>query len=324
MSRPLHTTAAITACLLLAGCTGGSGTGSGAASRPPSPTGGEGGSSVSAAPLVSGLDVCSLASPAEVRRAGGQEGDPSLRTLTSLPGYRGVADECGFGVSFDSASLRVAVGLAPASRADVRRAGGRPVTGPWAAARARVDADTEQVTFLRGTTLVRLRVPRVAGAPSRLAPLTKAAATLAARVPSEPPESDAQTTGRCTEVDRDRVDAVLGAPAAVSRSLAYPNGSVTCSWATGTTRARTVTVSLYTVAQTGPFLATLRTSGPSADVPGVKGDAFTTPTTGYLISDDGQAIGVTGRFARPHRPGRPVPVTPALTALMNDAAGLLR
>ena len=323
MSRPLHTTAAITACLLLAGCTGGSGTGSGAPSRTPSPTG-KAGSSVSAAPLLSGLDVCSLASPAEVQRAGGQEGDPSLRTLTSLPGYRGVADECGFGVSFDSASLRVAVGLAPATRADVRRAGGRPVRGPWAVARARVDADTEQVTFLRGTTLVRLRVPRVTGAPSRLAPLTKAAATLATRVPSEPPESDAQTTGRCTEVDRDRVDAVLGAPAAVSRSLAYPNGSVTCSWATGTTRARTVTVSLYTVAQTGPFLATLRTSGPSADVPGVKGDAFTTPTAGYLISEDGQAIAVTGRFGRPHRPGRPVPVTPALTALMNDAAGLLR
>ncbi len=323
MSRHLRTTAVAAACLLLAGCTGGSGSGSGGASRTPSPTG-DGGSSVSASPLVSGLDVCALASPAEVRRAGGQEGDPTSRRLTSLPGYRGLVDECGFGVSFDSASLRVAVGLAPAARADVRRAGGRSVTGPWVAARARTTEDAEQVTFLRGTTLVRLRVPRVAGAPSRLAPLTRAAATLAARVPTDPPESDAQTAGRCTEIDGDRVGAVLGAPAAVSRSLTYPNGSVTCSWATGTTRARTVTVSLYTLAQTGPFLATLRTSGPSADVPGVRGDAFTTPTAAYVISGDGQVIGVSGRFGRTPRPGRPVPVTPALTALMNDAARLLR
>ena len=175
MFRPLHTTAAITACLLLAGCTGGSGTGSGARVADAVPDRRTAGPACRRRRWSRGLDVCSLASPAEVRRAGGQEGDPSSRTLTSLPGYRGVADECGFGVSFDSASLRVAVGLAPATRADVRRAGGRPVTGPWAVARSRVDPDSEQVTFLRGTTLVRLRVPRVTDAPSRLAPLTKAA-----------------------------------------------------------------------------------------------------------------------------------------------------
>ncbi len=329
MARLLRSTVAAAVCgLLLAGCS------AGAESSPSDPrSGGRAGDSsgtsagpsgASVAPLLTGLDVCRLPTAAMVSRAGGSQGEPTSRRLTTLPGYRGVVDQCGFGVSFDSSSFVVALGLAPATAADVRRTGARPVRGPWAVARAGATAAEERVTFLKGRTLVQVRVPVVTGSGSRLAELTAVAAALAGRVPAEPPASDDQTGAGCAGLDRGRVDRALGSPAAVSRSLRYVDGSLMCSWATGTAGARTVTVSVYTNARMGPFLSPLRASGPSADVRGVPGTAFTTPDAAYLVAGDGQAVAVTGRFGAPAPRGRPLPVTGPLAALLRDAARLLR
>ena len=91
---------------------------------------------VSAGPLLTALDVCSLATPAQVRRAAGQAGEPTSRQLTTIHGYGGLVDQCGFGVSFDSYTFVVSVGLAPATRADLARLPGEPVDGVGDAARA--------------------------------------------------------------------------------------------------------------------------------------------------------------------------------------------
>jgi hypothetical protein len=249
--------------------------------------------------------------------------DPTSRRLTSLSRYAGVVDECRFGVSFGASAVTLAVGLAPATGADLRRIGGRPRAGVGDAARTRVTPTDESVTFLRGATLVELRTPVSTEAPSRIGSLVEVARELARDVPADPPESDEQTSGRCRDLSTDRVDGVLGAPAGLSRSLSYADGSAVCSWATGVTRARTVTVAMYTNRQAGPFLASQQDTGPSARVRRVPGEAFTTPASAYVVADDGQAVAINGSFARA-RNGRPLPVTPELTALMDDAASALR
>lgn len=322
MPRPLRPVVIVAGALLLAGCTGG---GTAGTNAPPTPTTA---SSPELAqdvdPFLSGLDVCRLVPPPMAMRASGQPVDPTSRTLTALPGYQGVVDECGFGVSFDSAALSLAVGLAPATAKDLRRLGGRAQADVGQAARTKVTSSEESVSFLRGTTLVQLRAPVGADGPSRIDRLVTLARDLVRQVPAAPPESDDQTTGRCKELSADRVDAVLGTPAALSRSFSYADGSVVCSWATGTTRARTVAVSLYTNSQAGPFLASQKATGPSADVPGVPGDAFTTPSTAYVVAADGQVIGVTGRLEAAPPKGRALPVTPELTALLKDATSVLQ
>jgi hypothetical protein len=308
---------AAAALLLVAGCTGG---GDPAADGDPTPSSSEAAGEVD--PILRGLDVCALLPPALAERASGVPVEPSSRRLTSLPGYAGVVDECRFGVSFGSSAVTLAVGLAPATGADLRRVGGRPRAGVGGPARTRVTPTDESVTFLRGATLVELRSPVSADAPSRLARLVEVARVLAPDVPADPPESDEQTTGRCQDLSTDRVDGVLGSPAGLSRSLSYADGSAVCSWATGITKARTVTVAMYTNRQAGPFLASQQDTGPSTPVRGVPGEAFTTPASAYVVADDGQAVAINGSFAGA-RNGRPLPVTPELTALMGDAASAL-
>jgi hypothetical protein len=322
--RPARLLAGVLAAALLSGCSGGGEAveePSGPASGPASPTGG-----VGTPHLLGGLDVCGLPTPAMVRAATGQDVTASTRSLARIPGYDGVVDQCGFGPSFASSSLVVAVGLAPAGARVLTAlpAAGRPVPGIGDAARATQDADGAALTFVRGRTIAQLRAPRAVDGSSPLPALTRVARELAPRVPATPPVGDDQTAGRCADVDPARVAGLLGRPPVVSRSLTYRDGSATCAWATGTRRPATVTLSLYTNRQAGPFLAGLEHSGPSARVTGVPGTAFTVPGAAYVVADDGQAVALGGRLPSVPDPRKPLPVTPELTALLEDAASLLR
>ena len=139
--------------------------------------------------------------------------------------------------------------------------------------------------------------------PSRPADVRAVVGAVARSVPSDPPETDDQTRGACAKVDREAVDKVLGAPAAVSRSLNYVNLSSVCSWATGTRNPRTVAVTVYSSQQAGPFLADQKNSEPSRDIPGISDDAFAIPGVAYAIAPDGQAVscpGVPAGGRRPH------------------------
>ncbi len=317
MPRPDRTVlvSVVGATLLVAGCSA-----SPSSSRQPSErseTRAASSAPSSSSLLGRGLDVCRLPTAATLRRATGLDAEPTTHRLTRVPGYDGVVDACGFGPSFNSSTLTVAVGLAPARPADVARLSGRPVAlgGGGRVSRA---ADGATLTYLRGSTLVRL-----SGGDPALRALLRAARDLAADVPTDPPTADLQTSGRCAGLDVARVRAVLGAPVRASRSLAYADRSATCSWATGTGRnARTLTVALYSNAQAGPFLADSKLGAPHRRVPGVPGDAFTTSTAAYLVADDGQAVVVTGDLGR-HPEGRALPATPALAALLEHAAGRL-
>lgn len=273
--------------------------------------------------LLQGLDVCSLASPAQVRRASGRAGDPTNRSLTRIPAYAALVDQCGFGVSFDSSTVAVGVGLAPATRADLARQPGGTVDGIGDAARVDESSRTTTVSFLKGTTLVQVRADRNADGGDRSAQVAAVAAEIATQVPADPPETDEQTTGVCDQVDPAAVRGVLRQDPGVSRSFTYPSGSATCSWATGTIDARVVTVAVYTNPYAGPFLADLRGNEPTAEVPGITG-AFTNPGIAYAIAEDGQAVSVGGVFPPTVSPRTPLPVTPQLKALLTSAVSLLR
>ena len=324
---PLRLLAGVVAAGLLAGC---SGTGQGPRGEPvadDSPSSeGLSGNAAGSTPLLGGLDVCRLPTAAMARTASDQDVTPTTRSFARIAGYVGLVDSCGFGPSFASSAFVVAVGLDPVTR---RTLAGLPAAGPAVdgigdAARAAENAAQATVTFVKGRTLVQLRAARPADGSSTLAGLTEVAGDLADRVPPTPPAADAQTVGRCTDVDESLVSGVLGAPTAVARSLAYQDGSATCAWATGTTRPRTVTLSLYTNRQAGPFLADLKVTGPSAAVSGVPGDAFTVPGKAYVVAGDGQAAVLSGQLPSRGDPGRPLPATPELTALLANAAALLR
>jgi hypothetical protein len=260
---------------------------------------------VSSGPLLSALDVCSLATPAQVRRAAGQAGEPTSRQLTTLKGYGGLVDRCGYGVSFDSYTFVVSVGLAPATRADLAR--------------------FTTVSFLRGSTLAQVLAVKPSDEASRLQDVTAVAAAVARSVPTDPPETDDQTEGVCSRLDQQAVDGVLGAPAGVSRTLEYKDRSAMCTFATGPQDPRTVTVGVYSNAQAGPFFLSQKKYLDSRPVPGVDaGTAFTIPGTGYVVAEDGQAVSVVGDFP-PDTPARkPLRVTPELTALLTSAATLMQ
>ena len=148
--RPLGLLVVAVLALLLSGCSSaGSDTPAGADPAPSAAASSAGDPTVSAGPLLKALDVCSLATPAQVRRAAGQTGEPTSRQLTTIPGYAGLVDQCGFGVSFDSYTFVVSVGLAPATRADLARLPGEPVDGIGDAARAADQAGFTTVSFLR-------------------------------------------------------------------------------------------------------------------------------------------------------------------------------
>ncbi|MEO5711071.1 MAG: hypothetical protein ABIQ59_14775 [Nocardioidaceae bacterium] len=321
MPRPTRLFCAVVACaLLLSGCSGDSAspTPDPAPSRSSTGSAGAGGD-----PLLEGLDVCSLASAAQVRRASGRSGDPTNRSLTRIPAYAALVDQCGFGVSFDSSTVAVGVGLAPARRADLARQPGRPADGIGDAARVAETSGGITVAFLKGTTLVQVRADRNTDGTDRSDQVAAVATEIAAEVPSEPPETDEQTTGLCDRVDPAAVREVLGQDPGVSRSFTYPSGSATCSWATGAVDARAVTVAIYTNAYAGPFLADLRGNEPTNDVPGPD-DAFTNPGVAYSIAGDGQAVSVGGTFPPEVGARKPLPVTPQLKALLADAFSLLR
>ncbi len=306
--------------LLVSGCSGGSPS---APSSDPAPHRSSPGSSTSDGALLRGLDVCSLASPDQVERVGGVPGDPTNRSLARIPGYAALVDQCGFGVSFDSHTFLVSVGLAPATRRDLARQPGTPADGIGDAARTDDTADYTEVTFLKGTTLVQLRANKKKDGTDRKAQVAAVAGEIARRVPADPPETDEQTDGICSRVDPAAVRDVLGEDPGISRSFTYATGSATCSWATGAVDAKEVSVAVYTNSYAGPFLADLRGNEPTADVPG-DGDAFTIPGIAYAIADDGQAVSVGGTFPPRVGPRTPLPVTPQLKALLADAFALLR
>ena len=270
--------------------------------------------------------MCSLAPPALVSKATGQPGEPTSRVLTRIDGYDALVDQCGFGVSFDSFTLVLSVGLAPAGPRDLAGLPGKKasvdVSDLADAARATENQLFSTVSFVKGATLVQLSAVRSADDPSRLRQVVAVARQVAGAVPDEPPATDAQTRGACADLDPQAVEGVLGGPTAVSRSLTYKDGSIVCSFATGVRKARAVSVSRYTNRQAGPFLADQKSYSPSTDVPGVAGDAFTIPGTAYVVAEDGQAISVTGDIGSPGM-RKPAPVTPQLTALLTSAAALL-
>ncbi len=308
---------------LVAGCTSSSpGSPSTSSSSSPSPSPGV--PTASDLPLVQGLDVCSLATEQQVQRAAGQPGTPTSRVLTTVPGYDGLVDQCGFGVSFDSSTFVVSVGLAPVGRRDLAAVPGRATDGIGAAARLSSSAQGTTVTFVKGSTLVQLHAVQNPDGVRRSAQVAAVAREIASVVPADPPESDEETRGTCTRVDPHAVAGVLGAPAGVSRTLLYQDTSAVCSWATGVRHPRTVVVTLYTNRQAGPFLAEQEHTERSHHVPGVPGTAFTIPGEAYVIGSDGQAVSVTGAFPPEVAPGRPLPVTPQLTALLRSAATLMQ
>lgn len=309
--------------VLLTGCGGGSRENAEPTPVPTSPAA-TSDATVSSEPLVRGLDVCSLAAGGQVRRAVGQTGEPTSRMLARIKGYDALVDQCGFGVSFDSYTFVVSVGLAPATGKDLVGLPGEPVGGIADAARVADRSRFTTLTFLKGSTLVQLLAVRSSGAPSRVGALSAVARAVAAAVPADPPQTDAQTEGRCADVDPKAVEGALGAPLALSRSLAYKDSSTACSWASGVEGGRTVTLALYTNQQAGPFFAAQKGSEPTTKVPGVTGDAFTVPGRAYVVADDGQALAVSGSFAPKAPSDRPMPVTPALTALLASAAALMQ
>jgi hypothetical protein len=310
----------LAACVLLvSGCSAGR-----APAPPRDPTPSQASApTTTAAPLLRGLDVCSLVGPAQIQRVAGVSGEPSNRSLTRIPGYRALVDQCGFGVSFRSYTLLVSVGLAPASRADLARQPGRPVGGIGDAARIDDSGRYTTVSFLKGATLVQVRAYKNADGKARAGQGAAVAAEIAQKVPSDPPETDEQTDGICDRVDPSAVRAVLGGDPGLSRSFTYMRGSATGSWATGAVDARFVNVGVYTNAYAGPFLAELERSEPSAKVPGVTG-GFTLPDTAYAVAADGQAVSVSGTFEPSAGPRKPLPVTPQLKALLGSAVSLLR
>jgi hypothetical protein len=309
--------------LLLTGCSGSQDPGGAPARTPATPTEASD-PAVSSKPLIQGLDVCSLATPGQVRQAAGQVGEPTSRSLTRIEGYDGLVDQCGFGVSFDSFTLLVGVGLAPATRKDLAGLPGRPVGGIGDAARAADQASSTTVSFLKGSTLVQVRAVKGPGGTSRAGQVAAVARRIAVSVPGEPPDSDVQTEGKCVDVDPQAVERVLGAPSGVARSLLYKDQSAVCSWATGVRNPRTVSVSVYTNRQAGPFLADQKGYEPTRKVPGVTGDAFTIPGTAYVVAEDGQAVAVTGTFPPRAAADKPLPVTPQLAALLTSGAALLQ
>lgn len=318
---------ALVACLaLLAGCSGGSSDPSASSDRSSSASqpSGPSGSAGTSDPLLSGLDICSLVSEAQVHRAVGQVGEPTSRVLTTIEGYDGLVDQCGFGVSFDSYTFVLSVGLEPATRADLQKLPGRPAQGIGDAARAVDRATGSTLSFLKGQTLAQVRTVHQGDGPSRPADVRAVAAAVAGSVPSDPPETDDQTRGACGKVDREAVDKVLGAPAAVSRSLNYVNLSSVCSWATGTRNPRTVAVTVYSSQQAGPFLADQKNSQPSRDIPGISDDAFAIPGVAYAVAPDGQAVSVSGSFPPEVGARTPLPVTPQLTDLLASAVTLMQ
>ena len=315
--------AALAGWLVLAGCSGGS-SDPGAADDP-TPGRTHRSDSVSPGdPLLSGLDICSLVSEAQVHRAVGQVGEPTSRVLTTIDGYDGLVDQCGFGVSFDSYTLVLSVGLEPATRRDLQRLPGKPVRGIGDAAVAVDESRGSTVSFLKGRTLAQVRTVYQGAGSSRPADVRALVVAVARSVPSDPPETDDQTRGACAKVDQEAVDKVLGAPAAVSRSLSYVNLSSVCSWATGTRNPRTVAVTVYSSQQAGPFLAVQKHSEPSRDIPGISDDAFSIPGVAYAIAPDGQAVSVSGEFPPDAGPRTPLTVTPQLTDLLASAVTLMQ
>lgn len=332
MLRRTRAVPALVACLaLLAGCTGGSNDQGGASGQPGGHTSGTSSQAPGSADpggtgdeLLSGLDICSLVSEAQVHRAVGQVGEPTSRVLTTIHGYDGLVDQCGFGVSFDSYTFVLSVGLEPATRADLQRLPGRPVQGIGDAARSVDRATGSTLSFLKGRTLVQVRTVHQGAGASRPGDVRAVAGAVARSVPSDPPETDDQTRGACAKVDRQAVDKVLGAPAAVSRTLSYVNLSSVCSWATGTRNPRTVVVTVYSSQQAGPFLADQKNSEPTRDIPGISRDAFSIPGVAYAIAPDGQAVSVSGTFPPKVGARTPLPVTPQLTDLLASAVTLMQ
>ncbi|NUR09038.1 MAG: hypothetical protein HOQ22_16610 [Nocardioidaceae bacterium] len=286
------------------------------------------GQTVEEDPLVTGLDVCSLVRPTQVRRAAGQIGEPTYRALSRLPGYAGITDQCGFGVSFDSYTLTVDVGMLPASPQVVKRLPLKPVKGVSVAGLGDAALATESdsysaVYFVKGRTFVRLQAFKRED-PSRMRDLVGVARQVAEKVPTDPPDSDEETSGGCARLDPAAVRGVLGAEPGLSRSFPYKDNSSVCSFASGVgSDAKFVAVATYTNPSAGPFLADQEQFLPSKPVSGIPGGhAFTVPGTAYFIGDDGQAIGVTGSLGGdPKVPARP---TPALVGLVTSAAGLLQ
>ena len=273
--------------------------------------------------LAGGLDVCSLVSPAQVRRAVGQVGEPTSRLLTTVPRYGGLVDQCGFGVSFNSYTFVLSVGLRQASRADLRTQPGEPVAGVGDAARAADQGRFTTVAFLRGRTFARVLATKPSPEASRLGAVEAVAAAVARSLPTDPPETDEQTRGACRGVDQKAVDAVLGEPSAVSRTLEFKNRSLMCSFATGTTRPRTLALTYYSSQQAGQFFSDQRLSEPHTDLKGIASEAFTVPGSAFAVSADGQAVSVGGTFGGPTG-AKPLPASPALKALLASGASLFQ
>ena len=280
-------------------------------------------------PLVAGFDVCGLVTPSEVGGATGQVGEPSSRTLSRVPGYGGITDQCGFGVSFDSYTLTVDVGLAPSSAKDVTRlplpaAKGVDVKGIGQAALA-TDGDTfSSVYLVKGRTFVRMEAFKGQSGQSRVKQVAALARKVADKVPATPPASDGETSGVCAKLDAGAIHDLLGSDPGVSRSFPYKDNSSMCSFASGVgPDAKFVSVSSYSNTTAGPFYAEQEDYLPSKQVLGVsKGHAFTVPGSAYFIGDDGQAIGITGSLGGDPRVA--AAPTQALTSLLDSAAKLLQ
>ncbi len=321
---------AVLAVLTLAGCTGADPSGDPGADPSSSAPRPAGQPTIGSTDLLRALDVCSLVTSEQVAAASGQPGEPTSRLLGTVEGYPGLTDQCGFGVSFDSFTVTVDVGLEPAGPGVIARLPVRPVRGVDVAgigrlARAGQDATSSSVSFVKGRTFVRVQAVRPAEGGSRLRQVAAVARAVSEKVPSVPPASDEQTDGDCRGLDAGAVAAVLGAPAELSRSLVFKDRSIECSFATGVgAKDQRVIVSRYTNVRFGEFIAGQKDFEAHAVVPGVPGDAFTLPGTAYAVADDGQVVAVTGRFGPETGPKKPLTPTSALGDLLSNAVGLLQ
>ena len=257
------------------------------------------------------------------RRAGRRADQPSAH---HDQGYGGLVDQCGFGVSFDSYTFVVSVGLAPATRADLATLPGEPVDGVGDAARAADLARFTTVSFLRGSTLAQVLAVKPSDEASAARGRHRRGRGHRAHRPDGPAGDRRPDRRASAPVWTSRPSTACSAHRRASRGPWSTRTAPRCARSRPArgTPARSPSASTATP-RPGRSSSSQKKYLDSTPVPGIDaGTAFTIPGTAYVVAEDGQAVSVVGHFP-PDTPARkPLRVTPELTALLTSAATLMQ
>ena len=219
-------------------------------------------------------------------------GTPTSRVLTTVPGYDGLVDQCGFGVSFDSSTFAASRSASPrrpartSPRLPGRAADGHRCRGPSPSDAGHHGHLREGLDAGAGARRAEPRRGPALGARSRPSPATIAS------VGAGRPAGDATSRPAAPAPGRPaRVDAVLGAPAGVSRTLLYQD---TRRSARGHRRAapahgrRSPSTPTGRPVRSSPTRSTNEPSRARARRPAATRSP--SPVTAYVIGSDGQAV----------------------------------